>query len=515
MKRNDYLLVLSSGLLMAPDDKLDETLNLVGQQYELYEPGKPQTVSLGVIDSAGKISGFAAWMKSLRKQKIQRLKISCLSHQREGLPAHMAAAFAGAEDYVMEISTPESHRAYVMKVRFSPAYQLSGQDFIDLIDAQKNKAQLWDRITELVSEFVQMNAIDGFHPSGTREFLLSAEGQQVFEFMTSQLIQEVQIESQIYDVAFKIPPAQKELFFLSDPPFGEQEKDPVFLYPVKEVNADQLLLLVREQGFEEEIWNALEHECREYPQEEIPSLKASEWPGQLKNFHMALLQQVSGIVCRVIAVLCEEREIKPVIPPALKDVIGPDELEEKRAQARSKPYDLWLLDGNKDPWEIYYYEEVPGFISEPVKGMAEAQKEFLDALQKAENFAVKIQSPFEEAFKLGAYFLSGKVPAGHFDHQHGAAIEKDLKQKGYSDRALENAGDVVYYGEVLEICGWPADKIYGILSLSISDVFGGMGSWNDLYMETEEENQIYQEVSSKLFESLKSYFAALLSVERL
>jgi 5-carboxymethyl-2-hydroxymuconate isomerase len=43
----------------------------------------------------------------------------------------------------------------------------------------------------------------------------------------------------------------------------------------------------------------------------------------------------------------------------------------------------------------------------------------------------------------------------------------------------------------------------------MADVFGGMGSWNDI--DPGEDAETYQRLSAELFEVMKRYFAALLS----
>jgi hypothetical protein len=515
MKRNDYLLALTSGFLSVPEEKINEAVTFVNPDIELTAPAKPGAISLGGRYDENKRSGFVEWIKYLREEKIQGIKIFYISDDIAILPSHIASAFAGGEEFVLEITTLKKRRSFTLQTILSAAFQITPSQFAELIDRQNYKEKLWLRITELVEEFVQLNSISGFDKNDAKGFIGSKEGMPVFEFLAAQLFQEIQIECQIHEMAFEIPEKLAAFFYKSDFPFGEAEKDSVFLYPVKEVNPAELLMLINAQPFTKEIWEACEKEFAENPHEEIPSLKGAEWSVYLKKLSPSSLKEFCSIICGIIAGICEENEIKPIIPAELSNTFGPDEIEEKRAQARGRTADHWLLQKNKDSWELYFFELFSEDIrlEEPIS-LQEATKHFSSALLRAAAFAGKIDSPFSEAFLLGSYFLNNEFTAGDFDPDHFKGISKELKKKGFSERARENAADLIYYGENMKKLHWPFSKISGLFAVSISDVFGGMGSWNDIYLEDENENESYQSISGELFTSQRNYFAALLSYKK-
>jgi hypothetical protein len=515
MKRNDYLLALTSGFLLAPEGKISEALAFVNPDIELTAPGKPGAVSLGGRYIKDIKSGFVEWMEYLRKEKIQGVKIFYINNENAGLSPHIAAAFAGGEEFMLEITTLKKTRSYILQTILSTAFQITRAEFTELIDFQKDKEKLWARIIELVEEFVQLNSISGFNKNHIRDFFESEEGIHVFEFLATQLLQEIQIECMINKMHFEIPKRFENLFYKSDFPFGEAEKDSVFLYPVKDVSPDELLMLINAQSFTNEIWKMCEKEFVENPHEEIPSLKAAEWSSYIKKLSPSSLKELCSVICGIIAGICEENETKPTIPAELANTFGPDEIEEKRAQARGRTGDYWLLQGNKDSWELYFFELLPDDLKiEVPTSLGEARENFSNHLKEAAAFAAKIDSPFGEAFLLGSYFLNDEVPAGNFDQVHFDIISKDLKKKGFSDIARENIGDLIFYGDTMKKLNWPAAKISGLFAVSISDVFGGMGSWNDVYVEDEADNNTYQEISAELFSSQRNYLAALLSFQK-
>ena len=49
-------------------------------------------------------------------------------------------------------------------------------------------------------------------------------------------------------------------------------------------------------------------------------------------------------------------------------------------------------------------------------------------------------------------------------------------------------------------------------AVSLADVFGGMGSWNDQWFDGPDQ-EVFEEVSAALFRSLNRYFESLVSVD--
>jgi hypothetical protein len=510
---NEYILSLTSGFLSAPEEKIKTALEITGGQIELHEPGRPGSVSLAGINDGGDRSGFSDWLNFLRKEGIREIKVLFLDKQKiASLPSPIAAVFAASEDFVLTVVTEKKHRSYNLRSIYSSGFQISPAQFMELVDYQEKHVNLWNRITELVEEFVQMNSIQGFDTKNIHSFLQEAEGIQVFEFLAPQLLQEMQVECYIHKIPFKIPAHLEELLFKSEPESEEPGNDSVYFYATKDITAGELLSMVSSQPDEHKIWKACEKEFRENPHEEIPALKASEWIGLIKRINPDLLQELCSTICRIIAEICEKKGSKPVIPKELQYCFGPDEIEEKRAQARSRMVDHWFLQSNSEPWELHYFELLPQEIKPDLAGDIRTLKaQFSKSLKDAADFAKKINSPFKEAFSLGSYFLQAKVPERDFNEDDMKLISKDLQKKGFSEIAIENSAEIMSIGKNTRILNFENWKIYSLFALSISDVFGGMGSWNDIHPESPEEYEAYERISSELFLSRKNYLAALLS----
>jgi hypothetical protein len=513
VKTNEYLLSLSLGFLLAQREKLSDAFALINDDIELAEPAKPGSVSLGGRDTKGEQAGFIQWLDQLRDEKIRDVNVFYASDENiVSLPPHIAAVIEGAEDFILTVLTEKKCRSYTLQTLHSPVHEIISSQFAELIDFQTDRKELWIRVSELVEEFIQMNSIQGFEAHNTRTFLQQGQGAQVFEFLAPQLIQEVQIECYVKEQSFKIPDHLKDLFLKSDHDADPDREDSVYLYAVKNITPADLLELIGSQSFLNEIWETCEKEFKNSPHQEIPALKASEWKEYISKLNGDTLQELCGTICRIIAAICEEKHIRPFIPKELENSFGPDEIENKRAQARGRMVDKWFLQPNSEPWEMYFFELLPDDVKlEKSSDLNKAKADFSKRLKELMDFSIQVGLDFSEALLMGTYFLNDKIPKGNFDENHLKVLIKDLKKNGFSAKVQENLSDLIAIGKNMKMLNWEDTKIHALFALSISDVFDGMESWDDIYFEDYEENENYRKLSSSFFSSHKKYFAAVLS----
>jgi len=514
MRTNDYILWYASALLSAPQSLYTQLLEAWGERFELDEPAKPGMVSLTVHPYGRGQQKPVEWLNDLRKEGIKQTLLLPIPKLQEKLPAYLAAAFAGTEDTYLQVKTAKTMRAYLLRTLFSRPYALSPEGFVELMDAQQNQTDCWQRIGELLEEHYRLNEGPAFDRDIIREYILNHTDDSSYDFMASNYLSEVQVDCKIANIPFVVPVNLKDLLCQHDFSFGGNSKHTsVFLYTLREVTADELLLVVHAQLFSErEIWEGCIEQGEQQAREDLPDM-AEEWPDFIAAMNPEELANYSFIVCRAIAVLCEENNIlNPIIPEPLQDAFGPNELEQKKAQARSSMGgDQWFLVSNKETWELYILAELDGLAQqEPTTTYQESLENYKAALKTIEAFAKQINSPFAEAFGIALYLLQNNVPQGKFDKGHLKVLLSDLKKQGFSAQAQKNFADSFnYYTQDIELMQLPQEYALGLLSLSVADVFGGMGSWNDMYMETEEEQEIYQRTSAELYSAIRDYYRAL------
>ena len=513
MNRVDYIITLSKGILEAPEENVQALLDYFSAIFELNEIQKTGKVSLAAGLDNGSDVCFADWIKTLRTEKIKKCVVRSMAHESERLPAHIAAAFAGTQEYLFEVLTEKSTHCYIIKSVYSPSYEITTEQFAELTDAQTNSDALWESVAKQISESNELNGRKAVEKSEVRAYLNSREGKDVFNFLVSNLSDEMQIECAVSGSAFIFPEHLKQLFYQSDFSFfGGEEREIAFLYALTECSAEQLLILVHAQPFAADVWAACEADMKEYPLPEIPLIKATEFEAFIQKQTTDVLNTsgLVNVVCGAIRKLSEQNHIRPVIPQELATVFGPDKKDYDKAIARGNSKDKWYLKSNEQPWEICYFEPLPiTTLLESRTDFAAVKKEFEQALSAIGTFAKKNQSPFEEAFRLAGYFLSGNIPAGVFDQPHLESISKDLTAKGFSERSREVLKNYFLYMEEWHKLNYDDETIYGLFAGNNANQFGGMGSWNDQYFETDQAE--YEKVSADTFAAMKKYFVALLS----
>ena len=513
MNRTDYILTLTKGILEAPQEITDNLLDYFSAIYELKEIQKPGAVSLAAGLDNGKEVAFTDWVRLLHSEKIKKCLVRSVGQTAGQLPEHIAAAFAGTQKYLIEVVTEKTTRCYVLKSFYSPSYAITTELFTELADVQTNSDGIWDQIVHQITESNEMNGRKAVDKSVVHEYLNSREGKDIFNFLASNLSDEMQIECAVSGTPFIIPEHLKHVFYQSDfSSFGDSGREIAFLYALNKCSPEQLIELVQAQPSVEAVWQGCEVGLKEYPLPEIPLLKASEFEAFIKKQTTETLNTngLINLVCSSIRKLSEQNHVRPTIPETLKDMFGPDKKDYDKALARGKSKDRWYLKSNETPWEVCYFEPLPiTTLLDPKADVQKAKHEFSAALSEIEQFAKKIQSPFEEAFRLANYFLTASVPTGNYDQQHLEIISNDLLKKYFSERAVEVLKNNFPYLEEWHKIKFDDETILGLFAVNNANQFGGMGSWNDQYVE--EDPETYGRVSAQTFAAMKNYFVTLLS----
>ncbi|WP_018341490.1 hypothetical protein [Cytophaga aurantiaca] len=514
MNRLDYIITLSKGILEAPEENIEELLNYFGAIFELKEIQKPGAVSLAAGLDDGTEVCFADWAKQLRTEKIKKCVVRSVAQESDKLPEHILAAFAGTQEYLFEVLTEKSTHCYVIKTFYSPSYAITTELFGELVDVQTNSEAHWELVANLITESNELNGRKAVAKSEARAYLNSKEGKGEFNFLATKLSEEMQIECTVAGTPFLLPGHLKNLFYQSDFSFfgDDNNREIAFLYALKECSAEQLIQLVHAQPSVAAVWSACEADMQEWPLPDVPVSKATELEAfiQKQTTEQLSLTGLVNVVCGAIRRLSEENHVRPTIPESLKDVFGPDKTEYDKALARGNSKDRWYLKSNETPWEVSFFEPLTITTLLESKGNVEVvKKEFSQALSEIEQFAKKIQSPFEEAFRFANYFLIETVPEGNFDAAHLEVISKDLTTKGFSERSLEVLKNNFLYLEEWYKLNYDRETILGLFAVKNANQFGGMGSWNDQYVE--EDPETYEKVSAETFSAMKKYFVVLLS----
>ncbi len=516
MKRNDYIKLLASGLLRIPETQFQTLADFIAARFEIKELYKPKLVSLGGLGPHNKLLGLIDWARALRSEQIQSVTAFHGSYSNVPLEAHIAAAFAGVEDVILNVKTASGNYFYILEVQYSPRNQMTPQQLVLLVNRQHDPKTQWKSLETLVQKSNELNERPRIPEGSLASYIISPQGAETFDWHSGDFIKELQLNAIVSHQDFIIPETLKHLLHQSSFSFGDEGKSYTYLYPVEEVSGQELHQLITAQPFEEEVWQKLIQYNQEYASDRLPSYATSqEWKANVAKLSEEALTSAVSVGCLAICECCDAKGLKPIIPASLKKKLGPDEEEAKRIEGRSQlEKSEWFLSANNEPWEVnllqpVYPEENPASTVTYI----ESKKDFQEAIAPIAAFATEKQSNFAEAFALANYLVSEKVPAGSFDEAHKERIIQALKTEPipFSERAIENFSNVFYYSEELLLMNWEASRIYALFAVSLADVFGGMGSWNDEYHASEEDNNKHQQLSSALYSALRNYFVSLIS----
>jgi hypothetical protein len=510
MRRTDHILSLTSSLLSATEKKFSPIFSILEEIYAINEIKKINYISIGVKEDERE-EPLASWVRRLREEKALNINCFYINFNDQSLSAHIAAAFAGSSDLLIEITTAKNTRSYLLKTFFSPQYEITPEQFIVLLNSQTNKEIAWTRAATLILDSNALNNRKIFDPAEAPDYLSTDEGRTVFGYLVTDLIKEMQIELALHEQEFIIPETLESLFVKQDAHFSIIDNLGLFsLYPLGDVTAQEILSLVEAQPFKDLTWEKLNTILEMYADPEMPPVAVTEWKDKIMKMDVQQLKEFVHPICGSICRLCEENDTSPVIPQELADRFGPDEAEQKRISARFKANNNSKnLEVTRQPWEYYQFTQIENIQHAQQPSVSDTQKILMEALEDIRAFAAVIQSPYEEAFRLSLFILTTPLPAGLYNEEHVHLLTEKLQAAGFSERAAENFRHASWMGGFFKSLQWNDTRIQNMLAISIADVFGGMGSWNDQYVEQDQDR--YHTVSAALFEALRKHLASLLS----
>ncbi|MBS1668004.1 MAG: hypothetical protein JST58_11565 [Bacteroidetes bacterium] len=512
MFESDYILLYTSGLISSDDLKSKENLEALSLSYEIEELRKPNSISLGGRGPHSMEINYVDWIRWLRNQGIQKLRFHYVGSNGTKLPAHIATAFQGAVEFIMEIITPEQNIAFTLISNEGPRYELRVDQFLELINHQSKKDSIWIRINELINESNQLNDRPEVLLDQTSNYLLSKEGVSLFEYLADNLFNEIQIECNILGLVLQIPNHLKSFFFKPEYHFTSHFNDHVYLYDLRKVTGAELNALIQAQPFAEKLIPIIWKECKQQNLSIVTLATEHNWISALQKMSSVETDGLNQIVYQSIIKTCEEENRFPTIPDALKECFGPDEIGQKRARERGHYQNKWQLVPNQNPWRLLFFETIANFhlAKNTVSSSNETQKHFLDELNAIAVFAEKVKSPFSEAFRLAQFILNKEFIVYDFVDTTLEMIAPLMKQMHFSQNAETVLKKNFYYAEKMKQIGWSTEKCKELLALTCCEVFGGMGSWNDQSFDNDLDQQTYEELSARFFKSKKEYFASLL-----
>jgi hypothetical protein len=429
-------------------------------------------------------------------------------------------AFVGGILEVLRVNTKKNSRLFVLLPISSPRFKARAQDFITLVDHQSMAPQIWPYLDEQIRHFLDLNG-ESYAEASTPQQLLQDQA-QLWDSLGDSLTREVQVYLLSEGSSLSISPAQsgllKEFSFNFD--FGEPASsstknatnDYVYFYKERDVSVDQLIEMIEAQEESSEVRKRLSQLLKENEASHFLDLNSPEWKSLLKKSPRDQIETLVGWACRAVSNVCSEFNSSPKIPAGQEKFWGPSPAELKRIRAREglqkNGFELVPFD---QPWQFYEFRAAPLSIEDraaaPDDEGEDSLEEYRQALKALIPFARKIRSPFEEAFRLADFILLHPKTIVGMGDKAGSF----LKENSFSELAVEIFAEKAEMIARLNSMLFEESEIIRILSLEVSDVFGGMGSWNDQYFQEEALQKDFDSLSTALYAARNSVFQSILN----
>ena len=507
--------------------------NELGPDWSVRQLAVPKTFSIGARLRDGRELPLSDWREALGMEApVESRVVDFGTFSAEGLPAHMAAAFANTHALCLALRARGVPSVYSLQTVHSRRYLISPEQWVEFIRLQPHPERVREALAEELTESNELNHRQPVAAAQLEAYLLTPEGASVLDFLGDSLLTRLQRTLRLEGSREVVPESFRPIFRTSDPDFLDrmmlgEDRQHEFIPRAKvlqlsqEATVHDFAALVDAQPQAKKIWDRVaEHlNLNRYSEdaEEVDAagardklLRDPEGFWELSVDH--LMKQWQGV--------CRGHGVEPIIPEAQRGLVR-SEREEQLARDKGfiPPEERLYQLETPESYQVLLFRElemVPPELFTSVPSIGVEREEFVGALCEAQAFAEKEHSPFFEAFKLARFVLetdAWRLSDERLSDERVEVLRKTVEDAGFSEQASEVLGRKVGVLSYFEQFQPSEDKLRGLLACALANVFGGMGSWNDQYFETPEAQGTYERVSARLHGALNALSVANLNAE--
>ncbi|WP_426754821.1 hypothetical protein [Myxococcus sp. Y35] len=531
MRVDDLCVVLVTSLLQGDSARWPERLEALeaelGEGWSLRRLAVPQAYSLGVQFQDGRELPLAEWLEQLTKGgPLSARVVDFGTSSAETLPAHIAAAFANTGGVVLELSSGGTSSLFLLRTHHSRPYLLTARQLVDFARAQSHADRIFEVWAESISENNVLNDRPAVSAAEVADYLCSPAGFVHYDLRGSDLVKALQSTVRRLGAEVNIPEALRPCFYTSDPDalmaemllppdrraeFVPEEEE---LLITETTTPQQFADLVAAQPFARDAWERIARDQNQFLAEGESPVSAEDFEARLRAMPPdGLRSMLTGNLMMALQQACRAHGAELVVPEPLRGCIRPVFSPEELA-GRIPGKELLRLQSNPDVYQMFLFQELGRGPAPVPAGPAwdDARRDFIEALREASRFATEQGSSFADAFKLALFALEGQAPRyGDLSPERMPAYLEAAKAAGFDAWPVEVFERKLGSMALFLPLGLSEAKLRGLLAYLLSDVFGGMGSWNDQYFETPEAQQQYDAISARLYGALSAFFVATLN----
>lgn len=530
MKLDDLVLALTVSLLRVERERWLDVLTRVetelGSGWTLRLLEVPGTFSVGARTKEGRELSLESWREVLDGEGLVSVRAMDLGGMGPGeLPDFVSAAFANSEALVLDVRTRSGAGLYQLEVVFSGSSLITSKQFVDFARAQPGVERVMEALSLIITDSNLMNQRPAVAPGQVAAYLCSREGAAVFDLVGSDLLRELQaavlrgggsvVIAEDFRPFFQtLDPDDFERSLLPPERLAEFVPSDERLYLTGEDFARDFVVLVEAQPFAEDVWRRAAENLNRFQGEDA----APYTPESLRAADGAALRGIpAGNLMEELQMCCKAHGAELVIPESLRgrvSGVGPTKEERAKDPGWIPERERLRLVPNHSGYQVYVFNALKVARSPLLspRGTTDTRQELLQSLKEAEDFAQRKGSLFVEAFRLARVVLEGTgFQLRETTPERLSAVREVFRGAELGERAWEAFERRLALLTLFQVFPSSEERLRGLVACSVADVFGGMGSWNDEFFESDEDQAWYERVTQRLFRALREYFVTVVN----
>lgn len=510
-KIDDYILLVSKCLLSQDKQKALEFIDnhLSGQTpYQFKLLNVINSYCIGFEKTNAEVVEFSNWIMQRKSQAPMRV-----GELKKGT----------THDYplVLFADQQDKKECYSLKPTYPWPYKLNERDFLVLIEEQKNSDAIKLRLANYLINLADDQSVkDSIDSKGFNNFILSASGKSLLASYIFDFLVEIQRECQKAGSKIQVSEKFKSLLYTQDEDRDiynslspEEQKYYVWqeeLFFIPDGSGAEFKELILAQHCSEKIfihlYESLILTSEDYKQK-ISSFDEFKKIFEIQSLDDFYFYPVSSFA-RGIVRTCKENNQSLVIPMNLKERVvyfsaPPADPELKKEYIPTNQI-LYPTPGESVNYTNYLFSERETISLENEEHFQYqfSLQKFLEMTKFCEDFCNRVQSPFKNYFKSTRLLL---------DRSLVFTVATPIKIEVGDAEVEEIINETINSLDLIVKLGVNKETITDLLALSIADVSGAMGSWNDQYFQNEKDQSDYIYTLENFFDARRRFFVAVLN----
>lgn len=467
--------------------------NSEGSNYNFKQISVTGKMGIGVIELNDSRMDFHTWLNKYKNINV----LEIIPFKDKEQINHIA----------IKLQLDDTQKTFFPKFHSSRYYEMTENDFIELLNAQDNPTSIQERIKKyLLETTIQEEDISIINSMSLVDYLKSNLGKARLDFELGNFILEIQKECKKSGKTFLIPSKFGHMFICTDYEkeamnnMSEEEKSKHIplneIFYLNNATSEDYKNLIDAQKCSEEIYQDIMKDFHSIDKNYVDKFKTTEDLKAIfsKENEEDFYNYPTGNVINDIILTCRRNKAEIVFPPSLDEKVQfpfKDSLNDPEFIPENERY---LPINNKNAYTDLFFTEIDlsSFEMSSATTIEQAKKDLLYILDFCENFAKRTGSFYVDCFKSAKIFLVHLENSLKNDPPGIDDVLAFLKSEHFTDFQAQSIQTLEHNIRSIDIffnLRLSKKSITNILVLSITNVIGGMGAWNDQGVQDPSDNK--------------------------